>query len=96
MFFIWNRFKLIFRTSWKLQKWLVCVCICIQKNPFSQTAENYARVEAQALRKKNTEGVRHYALKFQQLIEKGSFNEHAANVNLKCNEIFTQVLAKKV
>ena len=57
----------------------------------SQKTAYYAQVEAQALTKKDTESVRHYALKVQQLVEKGWYNESAATINLKCNEnIYTR------
>ena len=62
----------------------------------SQKTAYYAQVEAQALTKKDTENVRHYALKVQQLVEKGWYNESAATINLKCNEIFTRGLPKKL
>ena len=37
---------------------------------------------------------RHFALKVQQLVEKGWCNENASTINLKCNEIFTKGLPK--
>ena len=40
------------------------------------------------------ETVRHFALKVQQLVEKGWCNENASTINLKCNEIFTKGLPK--
>ena len=36
------------------------------------------------------------ALRVQKLVEKGWCNESAAFINLKCNEIFTQGLSKKL
>ena len=67
------------------------------KNIFSsQKTAYYAQVEAQNLTKKDTESVRHYALKVQQLVEKGWYNESAATIVLKCNEIFTRGLPKKL
>ena len=46
--------------------------------------------------KKDNETVRHFALRVQQLVEKGWCNENAATINLKNNEIFTRGLPKKV
>ena len=40
----------------------------------SQKNAYYAQVEALNLSKKDTEAVRHFALKFQQLVEKGWCN----------------------
>ena len=60
-----------------------------QKNPY------YAQVKALSVSKKDNETVRHFALKVQQLVEKGWCNENASTINLECNEIFTKVLAKK-
>ena len=62
----------------------------------SQKTAYYAQVEAQALMKKDTQSVRHYAMKVQQLVEKGWYNESAATINLKCNEIFTRGSPKKL
>ena len=56
----------------------------------SQKNAYYAQVEALNLNKKDNETVRHFALKVQQLIEKGWCNENASTINLKCNEIFTK------
>ena len=49
---------------------------------------------AQVLMKKETGKVVQYALKFQQIVEKGYFNRRAATINLICNEIFTGRLLK--
>ena len=38
--------------------------------------------------------VRHFALKSQQLVEKGWCNENACTINLKCNENFPESLPK--
>ena len=46
--------------------------------------------------KKDNETVRHFALRVQQLVEKGWCNENAATINLKNNEIFTKGLPKKL
>ena len=52
--------------------------------------------EALNLTKKDNETVRHFALKVQQLVEKGWCNENASTINLKCNEIFTKGLPKNL
>ena len=56
----------------------------------------YAQVEALNLTKKDNETVRHFALKVQQLVERGWFNENLSTINLKCNEIFTKGLSKNL
>ena len=60
----------------------------------SQKNAYYAQVEAFNLSKKDNETVRHFALKVQQLVEKGWCKENASTINLKCNEIFTKGLPK--
>ena len=60
----------------------------------SQKNAYFAQVEALNLTKKDNETVRHFALKVQQLVEKGWCNENASTINLKCNEIFTKGLPK--
>ena len=62
----------------------------------SQNNANYAQVEALSLIKKDNEAVRHFALRVQQLVEKGWCNENASTINLKCNEIFTKGLPKNL
>ena len=62
----------------------------------SQKNAYYAQVEALNLSKKDNETVRHFALKVQQLVEKGWCNEDASTINLKCNEIFTKGLPKNL
>ena len=62
----------------------------------SQKNAYYAQVEALNLSKKDNETVRHFALKVQQLVEKGLCNENASTINLKCNEIFTKGLPKNL
>ena len=62
----------------------------------SQKNAYYAQVEALNLTKKDNETVRHFALKIQQLVEKGWCNENASTINLKCNEIFTKGLPKNL
>ena len=60
----------------------------------SQKNAYYAQVEALNLTRKDNETVRHFALKVQQLVEKGWCNENASTINLKCNEILTKGLSK--
>ena len=67
-----------------------------KNNFFSQKNAYYAQVEALILTKKDNETVRHFALKIQQLVEKGWCNENASTINLKCNEIFTKGLPKNL
>ena len=62
----------------------------------SQKNAYYAQVEALNLTKKDNKTVRHFALKVQQLVEKGWCNENASTINLKCNEIFTKGLSKNL
>ena len=60
----------------------------------SQKNAYYAQVDALNLSKKDNETVRHFALKDQQLVEKGWCSENASTINFKCNEIFTKGLPK--
>ena len=62
----------------------------------SQKNAYYAQVEALSLKKKDNETVRHFALRVQQLVEKGWCNENASTINLKCNEIITKGLSKNL
>ena len=62
----------------------------------SQKNAYYAQVETPNLSKKDNLTVRHFALKVQQLVEKGWCNENASTINLKCNEIFTKGLPKNL
>ena len=62
----------------------------------SQTNAYYAQGEALSLVKKDNETVRQFALKVQQLVEKGWCNENASTINLKCIEIFTKKLPKNL
>ena len=59
-----------------------------QKNAY------YAQVEALNLTKKDNETVRHFALKVQQLVEKGCCNENVSTINLKYDENFPKGLPK--
>ena len=65
-----------------------------KKQFFSQKNAYYAQVKALNLIKKDNETVRHFALKVQQLVEKGWCNQNASTINLKCNEIFTKTSKK--
>ena len=62
----------------------------------SQKNAYYAQVEALTLVKKDNETVRQFALKVQQLVEKGWCNGNASTINLKCNENFTKGLPEKL
>ena len=65
-----------------------------EKHFFSQETAYYSQVEAYALTKKETESVRQYAFKVQQLVEKCCYNEYAETTNLRCIESSTQRLPK--
>ena len=65
-----------------------------KKQSSSQKNAYFAQVEALSLVKKDKETDRHFALKVQQLVEKGCCNENASTINLKCNENFTKGLPK--
>ena len=71
-------------------------CTSFQKQFSAQKNAYFAQVEALNLTKKDNETVRHFALKVQQLVEKGWCNENAFTINLKCNEIFTKGLPKNL
>ena len=57
-----------------------------------------AQLETLNLSKRDDETVRHFALKVQQLVEKGWCNANASTINLKCNgnEIFTKGFPKNL
>ena len=57
-----------------------------KKHISSQKTAYYTEAEAPALTEKNSENIRRYALKVQQIIEKGYCNEYAATNNPKCKE----------
>ena len=61
----------------------------------SQKNAYYAQVEAPSLSKKDNETVRHFALKVQQVVEKGWCN-NTSTINLKFNENFTKGLLKNL
>ena len=77
------------------QDWHVFVQ-AFKKQFSSQNNAYYAQVEALNLSKKDNETVPHFALKVQQLVEKGWCNENASTINLKCYEIFTKGLLKNL
>ena len=56
---------------------------CLKKHISSQKTVYYAQVESMSLMKKDNETVRHFALRVQQLVNKGLCNENAATINLK-------------
>ena len=86
-------FKLVFATSWKIQKWLIHFRICLKKD-FSFTIHCKIRTSwSYSFNGKETKIVRHYAQKNQQIFKKGC-NESAATINLTCNEFFTRGLPK--
>ena len=59
------------------------ICTLFKKQFSFQKTACYAQVEAMSLMKKDKETVRHFALRVQQLVEKGWCNENAATINLK-------------
>ena len=64
------------------QQWSSFVQL-FKKQFSSQKTACYAQVEAMSLMKKDNETVRHFALRVQQLVEKGWCNESASTINLK-------------
>ena len=56
----------------------------------SQKNVYYGQVETLNLTKKDNETVLHFALKVQQLVEKGWCNDNASTINLKCIVMFTK------
>ena len=77
------------------QRWKSFVQL-FKKHFSSQKTAYYAQVEAMSLMKKDIETVRHFALRVQQLVQKGWCKESASTINLKNNEIFTKRLPKKL
>ena len=63
---------------------------CSQKHAY------HAQIEALSLLKKDNENVRHFALKLETLVKQGWYNEYPSTINLKCNEMFTRGLPKKL
>ena len=62
---------------------------------FSLKSAYYAQNETQALRKKQADNVRHFALRAQQLAEKSWCNECAATISLKCIRVFHKKVSTK-
>ena len=71
------------------QEWSAFVQ-AFKKQFSSQKNAYYEQVEALTLVKNDNETVRHFALKVQQLVEKGWSNGDASTINLNCNESFTK------
>ena len=67
-----------------------------KKQFYSQNHAYHAQIEALSLPKKDNENVRHFALKVETLVKQGWYNEYPSTINLKCNEIFTRGLPKKL
>ena len=67
-----------------------------KKQFYSQKHAYHAQIEALSLVKKDNENVRHFALKVKTLVKQGWYNEYPSTINLKCNEIFTRGLPKKL
>ena len=69
----------------------------IFKKQFSSQKHAYhAQIEALSLVKKDNENVRHYTLKVETLVKQGWYNEFPSTINLKCNEVITCRLPKKL
>ena len=67
-----------------------------KKQFYPQKHAYHAQIEALSLFKKDNENVRHFALKVETLVKQGWYNEYPSTINLKCNEIFTRGLPKKL
>ena len=67
-----------------------------KKQFHSQKHAYHAQIEALSLLKKDNENVRHFALKVETLVKQGWYNEYPSTINLKCNDIFTRGLPKKL
>ena len=67
-----------------------------KKQFYSQKHAYHAQIEALTLLKKDNENARHFALKVETLVKQGWYNEYPSAINLKCNEIFTRGLPKKL
>ena len=63
---------------------------------FSDKTAYYSQVEAQASTKRETENVRHYALKVQHLVGKYGCSDSPAAISFRCNKISTQGWYKKL
>ena len=67
-----------------------------KKQFYSQKHAYHVQIEALSLVKKDNENVRHFALKVETLVKQGWYNEYPSMINLKCNEIFTRGLPRKL
>ena len=67
-----------------------------KKQFYSQKHAYHAEIEALSLVKKDNENVRHFALKVEFLFKQGWYKEYPSTINLKCKEIFTRGLPKKL
>ena len=70
--------------------------VIFSKQFYSQKHAYHAQIGALSLVKKDNENVRHFALKVETLVKQGWYNEYTSTINLKCNEIFTRDLPKKL
>ena len=86
----YNRLNDTFKQDWQ------AFVQAFKKQFSSQKNAYFAQVEALNLVKKDNETALHFALKVQQLVEKGWCNENASTMNLKSNEIYTKGLPKKL
>ena len=68
----------------------------LRKQFYSQKHAYHAQIEARSLVKKDDENVRHFALKVETHLKQGWYNEYPSTINMKCNEIFTRGLPKKL
>ena len=86
----YDRFPQVYKDDWSsfLQ--------IFKKQFYSQKHAYHAQIEALSLLKKDNENVRHFALKVETLVKQGWYNEYPSTINLKCNEIFTRGLPKKL
>ena len=96
MFIDWHSTQLVHSLERHKNKTELLLNKHIKKQFSSQNNAYYAHVETLNLVKKNTETIRHFALKVQQLVEKGWCNENASTINLKCNAIFSEGLPKNL
>ena len=81
----------------KNMKMIVFFFIQIFKKQFySQKHAYHTQIEAISFVKKDKKNVRHYAFKVETLDKQGWYNEYPSTINLKCNELFTRGLPKKL
>ena len=62
----------------------------------SQKHAYHAQLDAFSLVREDNENVRHYDLNDKTFVQQGWYNEYPSTINLKCNDIFTRGLPKKV